>query len=92
MGDFHTEAVPNSVPTPYIDRLFSLASGAFAEWYKSLETSSGWQSSVMVVPSANLLILREFLVPDQEVGSSNPLAPAIHRTTSQRAPRPRPTK
>lgn len=48
--------VPNTVPTPHIEALFSIASVAVPGWRKRLETSNLWEAGATIVPSANLLI------------------------------------
>ena len=42
---------------------------------KSLQRRTLWHSVAMPMPTSNLLIFWIFLVRDQEVGGSNPLAP-----------------
>ena len=78
-------AVPNTGPTPRIEALRRLAippvTGRILGSPKPLIAGSLAQPRTMnltaSVPMANLLIFRGFIVRDQEVGGSNPLAPTI---------------
>jgi hypothetical protein len=67
--------VPNIVPTPCIEALFAVASVPGSVSPKRLKTSNDGETRAAVVPIAKSLILGGFMVRDQEVGGSNPLAP-----------------
>jgi hypothetical protein len=58
--------VPNSVPTPCIEALLTLASAVVPGWRKSLEASAIGEPRASLVPMANLLIMRGFT--DREQG------------------------
>jgi hypothetical protein len=59
-----------------MEALLAVARALVGGDYKLLKPSDQEQSITMGVPSAKLLILLAFVVRDQEVGGSNPLAPA----------------
>ena len=63
--------VPNSVPTPCMEALRTVASGTH-EMQKSMKTSNIWESRATGVPSAKLLILSVFTMCNQRVGVQAP--------------------
>jgi hypothetical protein len=64
--------VPNTVPTPHIEALCSVAVVPVVWSRKCLRTNNGWKSRTTVVTAAKLLILRWLIPPEQEVVGSNP--------------------
>ena len=67
--------MPIFVPTPRIEALRAVASALLGNAWKSLKTSNLAQLLAIVGNVAKSLKVRGFLVRDQEVGGSNPLAP-----------------
>jgi hypothetical protein len=67
--------VPIFVPTPRIEALRAVASVPWETAWKPLKTSNLAQLLAIVSNVAKSLKIRGFLVRDQEVGGSNPLAP-----------------
>jgi len=71
------KTVPIFVPTPRIEALRAVASSLLGNAWKSLKTSNLAQCLAIIGSVAKSLKVRGFLVRDQEVGGSNPLAPTI---------------
>jgi hypothetical protein len=78
--------VPNSVPTPCIEALLTLASAVVPGWRKSLEASAIGEPRASLVPMANLLIMRGFTDREQGIGGSNPLARTKFPSDSRTSP------
>jgi hypothetical protein len=78
LGKSRDETVPIFVPTPRIEALRAVASALGETARKSLKTSDLAQLLAIVGNVAKSLKVRGFLVRDQEVGGSNPLAPTIY--------------
>src|SRR5579862_8807674 len=68
------KTVPIFVPTPRIEAFRAVASSTARTTRKSLKNSNLALRIAIIGNAAKLLILRGFLVRDQEVGGSNPLA------------------
>ncbi|ERR1039457_2321599 len=69
------QTVPIFVPTPRIEAFLAVASDTAANVWKPMKTSGLAQCLAILGNVAKSLKVRGFLVRDQEVGGSNPLAP-----------------
>ena len=67
--------MPTGMPTPCIDRVRPASTCEGVIELKLLQSNALSKSVYAGMPRAKLLILIIFLVRDQEVGGSNPLAP-----------------
>jgi hypothetical protein len=63
------------MPTPCIDGALPSATPYWYSWVKWLSASNISKSVLTGMPTSKLFIFFIFLVRDQEVGGSNPLAP-----------------
>jgi hypothetical protein len=69
------EGMPSGMPTPCLDGVRPASTCEGVIELKLLQSNALYESVYVGMPRAKLLILIIFLVRDQEVGGSNPLAP-----------------